>query len=117
MIKKTMAAAAAAFAVAALITPGSASAAPCPNARLCLYAGANLNGTKVAYGTATRCYALPHSSQPNGARSIHNTTSVPWEIYNANGRLLIPAINPGQRVTGIAASTARAMRELCYYPN
>jgi hypothetical protein len=113
-LKKSIAIAATAFALAALITPGQAVAADCTASRFCLYTSTNQQGTRVVYNTEKKCYALPHSSQPNGPRSAHNRTDRYWEIYNANGRLLEPVIKPNTK-RNFTAGTASAMRELCWY--
>lgn len=114
VLKKSMAAAAAVFALAALITPGQASAVDCPANRLCLYSGPNQQSTRTVYSSAQRCYALPHFTQPNGAQSAHNRSGLHWEIYNANGRLLLPAIAPYTK-RNFTIGDAAVMRELCWY--
>lgn len=108
-LKKSIAIAVTAFALAALITPGRSVAADCTASRFCLYTGSNQQGTRTVYSSAKKCHALP-----GGARSAHNRTNLHWEIYNANGRLLEPVITPNTK-RNFSAGTASAMRELCWY--
>lgn len=108
-LKKSIAIVATAFTLAALVTPGQANAVDCTASRFCLYTATNQGGTRTVYSTAEKCRTLP-----GGSRSAHNRTNLFWEIYNSEGRLLEPVIEPNTK-RNFTAGTASAMRKLCWY--
>jgi len=57
-LKKSIAATAVVFALAALIAPGQAGAEECPANRFCLYTGPNQQSTRTVYSSAEKCFAL-----------------------------------------------------------